>query len=325
LTSVKYSTVCEGSSASRVGRMNRLVPAAPSMAPSCPAMPAIVCTSPVHPCPPAHHPNSYGNTVLSFSRYGQQSAAKENSTTFSRSDIRLIQYMDSSAHGLVRRWRLIGYFLIHYYPVVSALALASPPATGRERMSSPNLQTLQDPILLQTLGLLSRWRSSGGGFPNPRCPKSRCGYPLTRVRRWLALGHNTPHSASPPEDVWVSRCADTRCWVCSPAGRALGYHAAATQLHSLSLTARSTPHAVGSASSASHRRRGQTPRTRGGVGYLWLSPLCGSQAPDYPPRTRTARPVSPPRPAPAPPGSSTLVDDVGWHVCAREGHAVLME
>jgi hypothetical protein len=45
-------------------------------------------------------------------------AAKESSTTASRSDIRKIQYLDSSAHGLVRRWRLIGYFPIHLLPPV---------------------------------------------------------------------------------------------------------------------------------------------------------------------------------------------------------------
>jgi hypothetical protein len=47
---------------------------------------------------------------------GQQSAAKGSSTTVSRSDIRLIQHLDSSAHGLVWRWRLIGYFPIHLVP-----------------------------------------------------------------------------------------------------------------------------------------------------------------------------------------------------------------
>jgi hypothetical protein len=34
----------------------------------------------------------------------------------SRSDIRLIQYLDASALGLVRRWRLIGYFPIRLLP-----------------------------------------------------------------------------------------------------------------------------------------------------------------------------------------------------------------
>ena len=34
----------------------------------------------------------------------------------SQLDIRLILHFDSSAHGLVRRWLLIGYFPILYYP-----------------------------------------------------------------------------------------------------------------------------------------------------------------------------------------------------------------
>jgi hypothetical protein len=58
---------------------------------------------------PSLIPTVNGNTVRSFST---QSAAKGSSTTVSRSDIRSIQYLDSSALGVVRRWRLIGYFLI---------------------------------------------------------------------------------------------------------------------------------------------------------------------------------------------------------------------
>jgi hypothetical protein len=57
-----------------------------------------------------------GNTVRSFSTHGQLSAAQGSSTTVSRSDIRLIQHLDGSALGLVRRWRLIGFFPILYYP-----------------------------------------------------------------------------------------------------------------------------------------------------------------------------------------------------------------
>jgi hypothetical protein len=60
-------------------------------------------------------PTVNGNTVRSFSKHGQQSAAQGSSTTVSRSDIRLIQHL-YSAHGLVRRWRLIGYFPIHLLP-----------------------------------------------------------------------------------------------------------------------------------------------------------------------------------------------------------------
>jgi hypothetical protein len=61
-------------------------------------------------------PTVNGNTARSFSTHGQQSAAKGSSTTVSRSDIRLIQHFDSSAHGLVRWWRLTGYFPIHLLP-----------------------------------------------------------------------------------------------------------------------------------------------------------------------------------------------------------------
>jgi hypothetical protein len=61
-------------------------------------------------------PTVTGSTVRSFCTHGQQSAAQGSSTTVSRSDTRLIQHLDFSAHGLVRRWRLIGYFPILYYP-----------------------------------------------------------------------------------------------------------------------------------------------------------------------------------------------------------------
>jgi hypothetical protein len=57
-----------------------------------------------------------GNTVRSFSTHGQLSAAQGSSTTVSRSGIRLIQHLDSSARGLVRTQRLIGYFPIHLLP-----------------------------------------------------------------------------------------------------------------------------------------------------------------------------------------------------------------
>jgi hypothetical protein len=67
----------------------------------------------------AHTPNRIptvnGNTVRSFSTHGQQSAAKGSSTAVSRSDIRLIQYLDSSALGFgpeVALNRLFPYPLI---------------------------------------------------------------------------------------------------------------------------------------------------------------------------------------------------------------------
>jgi hypothetical protein len=50
-------------------------------------------------------------------RTKQCSTAKGSSTTVSRSYVRLIQYSDSSALGLVRRWLLNGYFQsTHYHP-----------------------------------------------------------------------------------------------------------------------------------------------------------------------------------------------------------------
>ena len=54
-----------------------------------------ICTA------PSLIPTINGNTVRSFSTgtHGQQSAAQGSSTTVSRSDIRLIQHLDSSAHG----------------------------------------------------------------------------------------------------------------------------------------------------------------------------------------------------------------------------------
>jgi hypothetical protein len=55
-----------------------------------------ICTA------PSLVPTVNGDTVRSFCTHGQQSAAKGSSTTVSRSDTRLIQYLDSSAHGLVR-------------------------------------------------------------------------------------------------------------------------------------------------------------------------------------------------------------------------------
>ena len=46
---------------------------------------------------PSLIPTVNGNSVRSFSTHGQQSAAKGSLTTVSRSDIRLIQHLDSSA------------------------------------------------------------------------------------------------------------------------------------------------------------------------------------------------------------------------------------
>jgi hypothetical protein len=84
------------------------------MRPTAPTLAQRKCTA------PSLIPTVNGNTVRSFSTHGQQSAAQGSSTTVSRSDLRLIQYLDSSALGLVLRWRLIGYFPIHLSPSLSA-------------------------------------------------------------------------------------------------------------------------------------------------------------------------------------------------------------
>jgi hypothetical protein len=47
-------------------------------------------------------PTVNGITVRSVSTHGHQSAAKGSPATVSRSDIRLIQHLDSSALGLAR-------------------------------------------------------------------------------------------------------------------------------------------------------------------------------------------------------------------------------
>jgi hypothetical protein len=58
--------------------------------------------------------------VMAWWDYGYQVSAPrlhtQSSTAASRSDIRLIQHLDSPALGLVRRWLLIGYFPIHLLP-----------------------------------------------------------------------------------------------------------------------------------------------------------------------------------------------------------------
>ena len=80
---------------------------------------------------PSLIPTVNGNTVRSFSTHGQQSAANGSSTTVSRSDIRLIQHLDSSALGLARRWLLIGYFPILYDPPLVRAGVLAHRAVGK--------------------------------------------------------------------------------------------------------------------------------------------------------------------------------------------------
>jgi hypothetical protein len=73
---------------------------------------------------PLKRETANGHTVRSFSTHGPQSAAQGRSTTVSRSDIRLIQHLDSSAHGLVRREvALTGQLLaVSVFPLKRGLA-----------------------------------------------------------------------------------------------------------------------------------------------------------------------------------------------------------
>jgi hypothetical protein len=81
-----------------------------------------------------------GNTVRNFPTHGQLSAAKGGSATVSRSDIRLIQYLDSSALWFDgAEVALIGYFPIPYYltcTMLSACASAAAFSTSCARSSS---------------------------------------------------------------------------------------------------------------------------------------------------------------------------------------------
>jgi hypothetical protein len=64
----------------------------------------------------------------------------------SRSDIRLIQHLDSSALGLVRRWLLIGYFPIHLLPSLRRrLACQLTPRVPPEMLRHIRGEPLVDP------------------------------------------------------------------------------------------------------------------------------------------------------------------------------------
>ena len=95
-----------------------------------------------------------GNTVRSFSTHGQQSAVKGSSTNVSRSDIRLIQYLDFrlTVHGLIRRWLLSGYLPIHLLP----LPLVRVNGTGGSRVALSGPLWRQGGLPLGSVSL-GRW------------------------------------------------------------------------------------------------------------------------------------------------------------------------
>jgi hypothetical protein len=74
--------------------------------------------------PPRKQRKAEAAEGVSSPTHGQLPAAQGSPTTVSRSDIRLIQYLYSSAGGLVRRWLLIGFFPIHLLPTTAQLSAA---------------------------------------------------------------------------------------------------------------------------------------------------------------------------------------------------------
>ena len=87
-----------------------------------------------------------GNVYALHTHRTSHVAAKGGSlTTVSRSDIRLIQYLGSSALTLVRRWRVIGHFPIHFLPRINH--------ADRNGVKCPDLRRHQLHLRFETSGL----------------------------------------------------------------------------------------------------------------------------------------------------------------------------
>ena len=141
---------------------------------------------------PSLMPTVEGNTVRSFSTHGKQSAAQGSSTTVSRSDIRLIQYLDSSALGLVRRWLLIGYSPTHLLPPAAltlvACAELGRAVRGRDAAGAvPQRRGHQGPAAVGGAAV-------AGGEQRPLVPSVRVDHELHGQRRTAAV----PRPVRPP-------------------------------------------------------------------------------------------------------------------------------
>jgi hypothetical protein len=144
-----------------------------------------------------------GNTVRSFSKHGQLSAAQGSSTTVSRSGIRLIQHFVSSAHGLVRRTALNWLFP---YPLCSALTHYSigeehAPARPRHSRTRCPPQTRPPPQAWARRTL----RSS-------RPAASTCVVAIADRSAWCFLTHANKgangHTGRPLRPHWTLPCPD---------------------------------------------------------------------------------------------------------------------
>jgi hypothetical protein len=130
---------------------------------------------------PSRIPRVNGNAVRSFSTHGQQSAAKGSLTTVSRSDIRLIRYLDS-ALGLVRRWLLTGYFPILYNPVSVRRPtplpwVSSSPVVGAGRTHERHAAAAGHAFGRQ---VSARLGDDGGHLTTEEADLLRCRHPLLR-------------------------------------------------------------------------------------------------------------------------------------------------
>jgi hypothetical protein len=114
-----------------------------------------------------------GNTVRSFSTHGHQSAAKGSSTTASRSDIRFIQHLDSSALCLlVRRWRLVlAIFLSYITPVGLCCRYRRDARAGVRRAPHRHKSGQRVPVRTH--------RADGGACAGHPDPNSYAGPPCT--------------------------------------------------------------------------------------------------------------------------------------------------
>jgi hypothetical protein len=81
-----------------------------------------------------HHPHPTGSIAPLRDRGEPRPRDFAPRRWVSRSDIRLIRHLDSSALGLVRRWLLIGYFPTHYQPAGGNLTKSGVPANPGPRL-----------------------------------------------------------------------------------------------------------------------------------------------------------------------------------------------
>jgi hypothetical protein len=121
-------------------------------------------------------PTVNGNAVRSFSTHGQLSAAQGSSTAVSRSDIRLIQHLDSSALGLAPE---VALNWLLPYPLITPSAtssldrhLAFPRAPSVVGVS--NSVSVRPIIAVHLKSSLLPLEPRAPSCPDTRCYTARC-------------------------------------------------------------------------------------------------------------------------------------------------------